>query len=214
MTDRTLLTAFAVSAVCHALLLAAQAARLWQLPLEAAPPALNVVYERPTEEPSGAAQLQRAVSAGGRQASPGLLGAAPRVRVAERSIGLSSLPGHQTALPQSVVDLTNIVEAAQGDPVLLSYFGAIRERIQRAANQRNWLAGELAQGLVYVQFSLGADGRVDGVSVAQDRSTGPPRLRDAAANIIKAAGPFPAFPPSMTESRKTVVVPLEFLVSP
>ena len=110
------------------------------------------------------------------------------------------------------MDLTNLVDAAQGDPVLLSYFSAIREQIQRAANQQTWMAGEPdAQGLVYVSFVLGAAGKVQAVSIVADRSIPSRQLQDIAMRIVKAASPFAPFPPSLAGASKTVVVPLEFL---
>jgi protein TonB len=112
----------------------------------------------------------------------------------------------------AVIDLTNLVEASRGDPVLLSYFSAIREQIQQTANRQPWLTGEMTQGLVYVSFTLYASGSVERVVIVGERSVDSEMLRDAALRIVKAAAPFPPFPPSMTEGHKTVVVPLEFLL--
>ena len=213
MSDRAFLTAFAASAVCHALLLGVQLIRLWPFPLapQRMPDALNVVYERSVEA-EHPAPLHRALSQGGPQAGPGLLGGRLRAQISESSPGLSAVSGLE-ASRHAVVDLTNLIEAAQGDPVLLSYFGAIREQIQRAANRRPWLEGELTQGLVYVAFALRADGEVSSVSVVKDRSAASAHLQDAAARIIQSASPFPPFPPSLAGGAKTIVVPLEFLLS-
>jgi TonB family protein len=117
------------------------------------------------------------------------------------------------ALRSPVVDLTNLIEAAQGDPVLLSYFSAIREQIQQTANGQTWLAADQAvQGVVYLSFVLSRDGAVDAIAVLPDRSVRSRPLQEIGLSIIKAASPFPAFPPSLGETSKTVVVPLEFLV--
>lgn len=214
MNNRAFVAAFAASAACHALLLLSRLIQLWQLPLlppRTASDTLHVVYERAPEDAKDAAQLQRALSGSGLQNTPGLLGAVPRVRVADRSIGLPLLPSE--ARRQSVVDLTNIIEAAQGDPVLLSYFGALRERIQRTANQRRWVGGDMAQGIIYVAFTLSEHGQVQSVSVVQERSAAAPHLQEAALGIVRSAGPFPPFPPSMDGGAKTIVVPLEFLLN-
>ena len=95
---------------------------------------------------------------------------------------------------------------------MLSYFSAIREQIQRAANRRTWLTGEQREGLVYVSFVLTSTGAVQEAAVVSGRSAASPDLRDVAVQIVKAASPFPPFPPSMGEPNKTIVVPLEFLL--
>ncbi len=111
-----------------------------------------------------------------------------------------------------VIDLTNLAEAAQGDPVLLSYFGVIRDQIQRAANRNTWMTGtQKDQGIVFLSFVLTRKGRIDSVEVVPDRSVPSTTLHDIGITIIKSAGPFPPFPPSLSEPAKTVVVPLEFL---
>jgi TonB family protein len=117
------------------------------------------------------------------------------------------------AMRSPVVDLTNLVEAAQGDPVLLSYFSVIRERIQQTANRQTWLAADQgAQGVVYLSFVLSRDGEIASASVLPDRSARSRPLQDIALTIIEASSPFPPFPPSIDEPAKTVVVPLEFMV--
>ena len=112
----------------------------------------------------------------------------------------------------SVVDLTNLVDAARGNPVLLSYFSAIREQIQQTANRQAWLTGTSTEGLVYVTFVLSATGAIREAQVVVDRSSGAAALREIALQIVTTAAPFPPFPPSVTEATKTVVVPLEFLL--
>jgi outer membrane biosynthesis protein TonB len=112
----------------------------------------------------------------------------------------------------SAVDLTNLAEAAQGDPILLSYFSAIREQIQRTANHREWMTGDAREGLIYITFILTSAGGLQEISVVADRSTPSPDLREIALHIVKAAAPFPAFPPSIDEATKTIIVPLEFLL--
>lgn len=112
----------------------------------------------------------------------------------------------------STVDLANLAEAAQGDPILLSYFSAIREQIQRTANRRDWMTAEGRDGLVYITFVLASSGHIQDVSVVSDRSTPSPGLRNIALQIVKTAAPFPAFPPSIEDATKTIIVPLEFLL--
>lgn len=110
------------------------------------------------------------------------------------------------------VDLTNVVEAAQGNPVLLSYFSAIREQIQRIANTQEWLPqGTSTEGVIYVGFVISRTGHIQSSSIVADRSAAYPLLRSAALRIIRSASPFPPFPPSFEESSKTIMVPIEFV---
>ena len=112
----------------------------------------------------------------------------------------------------AIVDLTDLVEAAKGNPVLLSYFSAIREQIQQAANHRTWMTGEGHEGTVYVSFVLAANGSIRSATVLEGRSVPSRTLQGIAMQIVQSAEPFPAFPPSLPEHRKTIVVPLEFLL--
>ena len=111
----------------------------------------------------------------------------------------------------TAVDLTNVAEAAQGNPVLLSYFEAIREQIQRTANTQTWMPpGDASAGVVYVGFVLTSAGHVQSASVVQERSTASSELVQVALRIVKASSPFLPFPPSFKEPSKAIVVPLEF----
>ena len=157
-------------------------------------------------------RLPERVSVGGSAVLGGLGSQGPSAPLAMGSGRSASLPDIASPSRAAVVDLTNIVEAAQGDPVLLSYFSAIRERIQQAANHRAWFSGESAEGLVYVAFVMSSVGQVQSVSIVADRSAASRALQDIAVNIIKAASPFPPFPPSFNMPSKTIVVPLEFLL--
>ena len=115
-------------------------------------------------------------------------------------------------MPVAAVDLTNLTSAAQGDPVLLTYFGAIREQIQRTANRRVWMLNDqTAEGTVYVVFVLSRIGEVQSAMIVGDRSVASATLRETALGIIKASGPFPPFPPSFPDSSKAIIVPIEFV---
>ena len=111
-----------------------------------------------------------------------------------------------------VVDLANLADASGGNPVLLSYFGVIRDQIQRTANNRAWSTGDTTEGLVYVSFVLTATGSVHSVAILSDKSVPSDRLQDISLRIVKTAAPFPPFPPSIQEPSKNVIVPLEFLL--
>lgn len=111
----------------------------------------------------------------------------------------------------SAVDLTNLTQAFQGNPVLYGYFSAIRERIQGTANDQPWMPSSAASsGVVYVGFVLNRTGELESASVISDRSDESPLLQEVALRIVKASGPFLPFPPSFPESSKAIVVPIEF----
>ncbi len=109
------------------------------------------------------------------------------------------------------IDLTDLTTASQGNPVLYSYFGAIREQIQRTANGRVWFPKEIADaGIIYVGFILDRSGAVQSVGVVYERSASSAVLQDAALRILQASSPFLPFPPSFQESAMAMVVPIEF----
>ncbi len=114
--------------------------------------------------------------------------------------------------PGVAVDLADPVLAAAGDASRLDYFGAVQERIQQAAGRRGWLSGDRQGGVVYVSFVLTASGGISRPAVVRERSTASLELQELAVRIIKAAAPFPPFPPSIEVSRKVMFVPLEFMV--
>lgn len=237
-----LIVALAISLAVHILGLGAQLllGGQWLRRVGIAAETLDVVYEY--RAGSAADAVQERLEAGVPAEAPSATAPSPQIRIPERMLlGAGGGPGGPDGMgapgpgaesiradtglgggPESagtsagrapVVDLTNLVEAAQGDPVLLSYFSIIRERIQQTANRQTWLAADqIAQGVVYLSFVLGQDGRITGVNVVADRSVRSRPLQEIALSIIKASSPFPPFPPSLGDSAKTVIVPLEFMV--
>ena len=217
MNDRLFTICFAVSLGIHLALLAAQLFPFTWLTSSRVPDPVEVVYEyeiaqqelrRLKEQLTRVAREHHAAPT----ASTGTLDVRPQIRIPDRPLLMSPNDlDHALPAPSSIVDLTNLADAARGNPVLLSYFSAIREQIQQTANRREWLMGEAEQGLIYIAFLLTSNGAVKGVDIVSDRSAPSPALRDIALRIVKTAAPFPPFPPSMPEPNKTVVVPLEFL---
>ena len=215
MGDRVFAAAFGVSVALHVLLLAGQLLSLRWLSSPKKP--IEVIYEQPLPQETLRvlqAQLAKAERSLTASPSPSIGGSQPQIRIPERpavvldAAALARLPERS-----AVVDLTNLADAARGDPVLLSYFSALREQIQRTANGQEWLTGQIPQGLVYIAFFLSPSGGVQQVEVIGDRSISDKELWDVAVRIVKQSAPFLPFPPSMArEDGKTIVVPLEFLV--
>ena len=229
MGDRAFTIAFGVSLGLHLVLLVGQLVSLRWLPLPSARTPVEVIYEHE----AAARELERlqehlARATQDTVAIPSTVGEHPQVRIPDRpslsddrSLGAVAtgrpltddrelsefVPG-----PPAVVDLANLVDASRGDPVLLSYFSAIRDQIQQTANRTTWLDAATTEGLVYVSFTLSASGAIQKVTIVSERSVAAQPLQEAAIRIVRAAAPFPPFPPSMVEPNKTVVVPLEFLL--
>jgi protein TonB len=214
--ERALTIAFAVSLGFHLSLVVAQLVSLeWLLPQRPRQP-LNVVYDFDVAEIERREQMDR-IERIKRDSLPSSAGLDPAARTQIRVPSQPSLALSQTVaelMPgrPTIVDLTNLVDAARGDPVLLSYFSAVREQIQRTANRRAWVTGQYQHGLVYVSFVLAASGGVSDVAVVADRSVRSAELQEIGVRIVRAAAPFPPFPPSMQEPSKTLLVPLEFLL--
>ena len=215
MTDRIFTICFGVSLGLHLILLLGEVLSLDWFRIARPRAPIEVTYE-PEAAQQEVRHLEQQLARAKRDAvaAPSL---APSERVQIRVPERSSLTTDATVpeiLPgrSSVVDLTNLVDASRGDPVLLSYFSAIREQIQATANRRAWLSGEAAEGLIYVSFVLNASGTVQGAAIMPERSAPSQVLRDISLSIVATAAPFPPLPPSIGEASKTIVVPLEFLV--
>jgi len=216
--DRVFAIAFSVSLAAHLLFLVGQLLQpQWFIVRRDLGP-IEVVYNYEMAREAAQdmrAQLSRAQRDAVGAPAPGTFGERMQVRIPDRP-QLAADRDMETIMPNpgAIIDLTDLVDAARGDPVLLSYFGAIRERIQYAANQQPWMLEGEQGGLVYVSFVLLSSGIVQDVTIVGDRSAPGQKLREIALRIVRSAGRFPLFPPSMPEERKTIVVPLEFLPEP
>ena len=222
MGDRPLLVSLGISTGLHLMMLIG---RLAPFPHEAratsAP--LEVVYETPrisqplrtVQEQLSRTQREAGIlsSAGG----PGGFGQHADVRIPERPLMvtnrplLESVPGSGSS---PIIDLNDLTRSVSGNPVLFQYFSVIREQIERSASGRSWVIEQGQQGIVCVAFVLTAEGALQNVHVVGDRSIPSDALWAVALRIVGAAAPFPPFPPSIKETSKTVVIPLEFVVSP
>lgn len=235
--DPAFLWALGVSVMCHLIVIALQA-----ITIRAGRPPLvrkttEVVYDQPSSE--AAKQVRETLSHLTARATelPSLTMSTPQIRVGGGPTGglldrlsgfgdqeasgvlgragtsVSSSLSTPSLLQTAVVDLGNLAEASQGDPVLLSYFSAIREQIQRTANRRTWISSDASEGIIYVTFLLTPAGHVRSPQVLPDRSASSALLQEIAVKIIAASSPFPPLPPSLHGAAKTIVVPLEFLRS-
>lgn len=218
MSDRAFVIAFSCSLAAHLLLLGANFVHpSWKRHERMRRALMQVVYEHQAAEREVERlrrQIEQAKQSAAAAPRPSQPGGAARIRIADRPAvmpeGMTS--AEMVAARGNLIDLTNLVEAVQGDPVLLSYFGAVREQIQREASENQWSLEVPEQGVVYISFLLSPKGAIDRVEVVSGRSALSRILQDAALKIVSASAPFPAFPPSMGTASKTVIVPLEFLI--
>ena len=216
--DRVFTIAFGVSLAAHLLFLLGQLLQFdwFTVRRDLGPIEVTYNYEMAREAAQEMrAQLSRAQRDAVGAPSPGTFGERMQIRIPDRP-QLASARDMETVIPNpgTVIDLTDLVDASSGDPDLLSYFGAIRERIQRTANQQQFALEEEQGGLIYVSFTLLSSGAIQDVSIVSERSAPGRTLREISVRIVRSSGPFPPFPPSMPEERKTIVVPLEFVSEP
>ncbi len=213
-SDRVFLIAFGVSLAIHLVLLITRIVSFpWLAQMKHRLP-LEVVYETAQAKPEVEqfqAQLTRTKRDAAAAPAPSQIGDRMSIRIPDRPF-LAGDRALAESMPArgAIVDLTDLVDASRGDPVLLSYFGAIREQIQSAANRQSWTLEDERGGLIYISFLLNDNGGIEGVVIVPERSVPSHSLQNASLGIVKSAAPFPPFPPSMKESSKTIVVPLEF----
>ena len=216
MTDKGFTVAFSVSLGLHLFLILGQFISInWSAPSRMRR-AVEIIYDYEVAKQE-VQQLQEQLARAKREAvvSPTSVssGLRTQIRIPDRpSLAAVTTLGDTTLAHASFIDLTNLTEASGGDPVLLTYFSAIREQIQRSANRRAWVTGDEREGMVYLTFVLTTEGSAQKLAVVADRSVAFPTLREAALGILEDAEPFPPFPPSMPEASKTIVIPLEFLL--
>src|SRR3989338_8321348 len=216
MTDKGFTLAFSISLGLHLLLLIGQFISWhWDAP-STMRRAVEIIYDYEVAKQE-VQQLQDQLARAKREAvatpTSVSIGLRAQIRIPDRpSLAAVTSLGDAALASSSYIDLTNLTEASGGDPVLLTYFGAIRERIQQSANRRAWVTGDDQEGMVYLTFVLTASGSAQRISVLADRSALSPMLRSTALSILEHAGPFPPFPPSVPEASKTIVIPLEFLL--
>ncbi|MFH1457743.1 MAG: TonB family protein [Candidatus Omnitrophota bacterium] len=77
------------------------------------------------------------------------------------------------------------------NPIYLSYYQIVREKIKRAAYQ-NYTGKEV--GEVRVSFAILRNGNLQGLRFIEEKSVPSPYLRETALRSIKDASAFPGFP--------------------
>jgi protein TonB len=94
-----------------------------------------------------------------------------------------------------------------GRAAISSYFARVQAHLARQAYPSEARASGVS-GVVRVIFSLGRDGRVLSVSLAQGSGTSV--LDQAALAVVRRAAPFPPFPADIRESRLDLGAPIRF----
>ncbi|SDR16936.1 energy transducer TonB [Pseudovibrio sp. Tun.PSC04-5.I4] len=93
-----------------------------------------------------------------------------------------------------------------------NYWGSVQRKLQRAA-ERKYPKREKKRkktGTVRVTFTVQRSGTVTAATVS--RSSGNKKLDQAALKAVRAASPFPAFPPSMRKNSISRTAPIVFRV--
>ena len=234
--DRSFTIAMTVSLIGHALIIGAQGLTLLRLPPAGSARPTTVIYDMQPAARRAPAPIEPSSRLLDHATHVGRLGGAQtgasageerrlteafqqRFSNALQSAMESSGRGGASAPAASgsgawagAIDLTNLESAAHGNPVRLSYFGAVRQQIQRAANRGGWLAQtSTGEGTVYVGVVLDRSGQIRSSAVLPDRTKGDAQLQEAALTIIQSSGPFPSFPPSFSESSLSLIIPIEFV---
>jgi len=93
-----------------------------------------------------------------------------------------------------------------GDPK--SYFGQLMGWLNQHKRYPTELKKKKIEGVVIVRFSIDHEGRL--LSSEIKKSSGHPRLDDAALQMLADASPMPAIPESLSRQRLTLEIPVEY----
>jgi protein TonB len=91
---------------------------------------------------------------------------------------------------------------------LASWRDMVVAQLQRAKRYPRGAESRREQGVVTLSFSLGRNGNVLARSIV--RSSGNAELDQEVLAMVMRAQPFPSFPPSMTQARINLTVPVRF----
>jgi len=80
------------------------------------------------------------------------------------------------------------------NPIYISYYQIVREKIKRAAYQ-NYIGREV--GEVTVSFIISGEGHLRELRLIEEKSSASTYLKEVALRSIKEASPFPSFPPEL-----------------
>ncbi len=88
------------------------------------------------------------------------------------------------------------------------YYGRLARRIAKHKRYPRAAKRERSTGTVVVTFTVAVDGRLQQSRVT--KSSGDPRLDEAALKMLKRASPFPPLPVAMGRRSQTITLPVEF----
>jgi len=121
---------------------------------------------------------------------------APRTSAAPRSERAADRPSSPSA------------GSVSNSAALASWRDMVVAQLQRAKRYPRGAESRREQGVVTLSFSLGRNGNVLARSIA--RSSGNAELDQEVLAMVMRAQPFPSFPPSMTQPRINLTVPVRF----
>lgn len=103
---------------------------------------------------------------------------------------------------------TTVHEVASAPRIDPSWESLLLRRLQEFKSYPPRARNKNEQGVVLLAFSIDRNGHV--VSRRIVRGSGYPDLDDEVLSLVERAQPLPAFPPSMTEARLDLTVPIRF----
>ena len=96
-----------------------------------------------------------------------------------------------------------------GNPVYMSYYQFVREKIRRYAYE-NYTRTE--DGEVYLSFIIYNDGLINEIHVVEGKSAASPYLKEIALKSVRDASPFPNFPKELDYEKLSFNVVVSFEV--
>jgi len=127
----------------------------------------------------------------------------------------------KTTLPKPVLPKPDIISVKKiiqlkpveiekiNNPIYISYYQTIREKIRRCAYQ-NYSRSDIGQ--VYLTFIVIADGNLGDVRINEEKTEANSYLKQIALKSIKDASPFPVFPKELDYPQLTFNVIISFEV--
>lgn len=108
----------------------------------------------------------------------------------------------KVSLPMSGIDMPK-------NAAYINYYQRLREEIRHSA-YHNY--SRLDEGEVYLSFVLLSNGQLQDVKIIEDKTNANAYLKEVALKSIKAAAPFPGFPPALNYDQLSFNIIISFEV--
>ncbi|MCX5681718.1 MAG: hypothetical protein NT079_05550, partial [Candidatus Omnitrophica bacterium] len=98
------------------------------------------------------------------------------------------------------------------NPLYLSYYQIVRNRIKERAYANYMDSGKFDSGEVYLAFILDASGSLKKINIIEDRTRANQHLRQISTHSVEESGPFPSFPKELNYPELSFNVVISFEV--